>query len=233
MLSIVEIRNRLQRRGIILEHAVHEGRKADPCWSWFGKVDLSLPGETWPTHNNELLSPLAQINLTPFPFRPPHLSDVEIITVFINEAELPSSDEPNGAGWCLRAYRSFADLIPLAKPEELKSDLKAFPLKPAIIEIDYPCHEDVDIELPEELDDNYADHFKTIEGFKLGGWPFLIQSEIYWAPWNKHPAKPEYVFQIDSCEKGQWQWGDSGVGYFGRGTEPGHENTWTMSWQCY
>ena len=225
MPSIVEIRNKLQRRAIILEHAIREGGNINPNWSWFGNVDLCLPGETWPTQDDEYLSALAQINLTQFPFRPPHLQDLELITVFINEVDLPSSDEANCEGWCLRAYRSISELIPLKKPESLKSDINAFPLKPAIVEVDFPCHEDVHIELPEELDDNYQDHFKTVEGFKLGGWPYLIQSEIYWAPWNKHPANPEYVFQIDSCEKGQWQWGDGGVGYFGRGTSDGHEDT--------
>lgn len=233
MHSIVEIKNKLQRRAIILENAISNGGIVAPSWSWFGKVDLCLPGETWPAHDDVQLSPLAQINLTQFPFRPPHLHDVELITVFIKEEDLPSSDEPNGQGWCLRAYRSIAELIPLACPADLESKLNAFPLQPAIVEVDFPCHEDVDIELPEDLDDNYPEHFKTVEGFKLGGWPFLIQSEIYWAPWNKHPARPDYVFQIDSCEKGEWQWGDNGVGYFGRGTAPGYENTWTMAWQCF
>lgn len=64
-------------------------------------------------------------------------------------------------------------------------------------------------------------------------WHTLIQSEIYWAPYNQHPAKPEYIFQIDSTEKGNWMWGDNGVGYFGRGTKEGHEDEWTIEWQCY
>ncbi|HEX8776147.1 MAG TPA: hypothetical protein VF735_21435, partial [Pyrinomonadaceae bacterium] len=64
------------------------------------------------------------------------------------------------------------------------------------------------------------------------GWPTLIQSEIYWAPWNKHPANPEYVFQINSEEKANWRWGDAGVGHFGRGTGVA-KNQWALSWQCY
>lgn len=233
MSSIVEIRNKLQRRALILEPAIREKDVVDPAWSWFGKVNLCLPSETWPEHDDAPLSPLMQINLSKFPFRPKHLQDVELISVFINESDLPSSDEPNGVGWCLRAYSSVSDLVALVEPDSLESELQAFPLQPAIVDVDYPCHEDVEIDLPDELDDNYVDHFKTVEGHKLGGWPYLIQSEIYWAPWNKHPAKPEYVFQIDSCQKGQWQWGDGGIGYFGRGTAAGFENTWTMSWQCY
>jgi uncharacterized protein YwqG len=40
------------------------------------------------------------------------------------------------------------------------------------------------------------------------------------------------VFQIDTTEKGNWQWGDAGVGYFGRRTAAGHEDEWAISWQC-
>ena len=61
----------------------------------------------------------------------------------------------------------------------------------------------------------------------------MIQSELYWAPWNRHEAKPEYVFQIDSTEKGNWMWGDNGIGYFGRGTAPGKENEWVLVTQFY
>ncbi len=42
---------------------------------------------------------------------------------------------------------------------------------------------------------------------KIGGWPSLIQSEIFWAPLNRHPADPEYVLQIDTEPKAHWAWG--------------------------
>lgn len=98
---------------------------------------------------------------------------------------------------------------------------------------DFPCWEDVSIELPKDIGENYYDLFETLDGLKLGGWPRLIQSEISWAPFNLHPAKPEYVFQIDSTKKGQWSWGHDGVAYIGRGTAPGKEDEWTLEWQCY
>jgi uncharacterized protein YwqG len=106
-------------------------------------------------------------------------------------------------------------------------------MRPRTINEDFPNWEDVSIELDDELADNYDDHFKNVGGFKLGGWPTLVQSEIFRAPWNKHPAKPEFVFQIDATEKGNWMWGDSGIGYFGRGPESGHEDQWACEWQCY
>ena len=141
-------------------------------------------------------------------------------------------DAPNGEGWCLRAYPSLAALVPLAQPDT-GSVIKSFPMRAQVIERDYPCWEDVPIQLPSQIEDNYYDLFQNAGGFKLGGWPSLVQSEIFWAPWNKHPAAPEYVFQIDTTEKGNWMWGDNGVGYFGRGTAPGRENEWALEWQCY
>ena len=81
------------------------------------------------------------------------------------------------------------------------------------------------------MEDDLGDALENVPGLKLGGWPTLIQSEIFWAPWNRHPASPEYVFQIDSDEKAQWAWGDAGVGYFGRGTAPGRRDEWALSWQ--
>lgn len=114
-------------------------------------------------------------------------------------------------------------------------------MKPNLIEEDYPCWDDFvnlqmenkDLEITPEIEDNYFDVFENVSGFKIGGWPSLVQSEIYWAPFNQHPIKPQYVFQIDTTEKGNWMWGDNRVGYFGRGTEEGKKDQWAIEWQCY
>jgi len=176
---------------------------------------------------------LCQINLTELPFRPPRLVDLEFITVFIGPDELPIIGEnTNGTNWCLRAYPSIAPLRPL-ECLQTSSPIKPFPMRPKIVEEDYPCWEDVPCEIPTEIDDEYHDLFGNVSGFKMGGWPSLIQGEIHWASWRNHPISPEYVFQIDSTEKGNWMWGDGGVGYFGRGTVSGRENEWAIDWQCY
>lgn len=118
-----------------------------------------------------------------------------------------------------------SELVPLAH-QDTGSRIKPFPMRSRIIEEDFPCWEDIPIKLPDDLADNYYDLFENVSGLKLGGWPTLIQSEIYWAPWNEHPAAPEYVFQVDSEPKVHWNWGDRGVGYFGRGTAEGKEDEW-------
>lgn len=202
----------------------------DPTDSWFGRVNLCAPGEDWPQHNGRPMHALCQINLTKLPFRPPRLDDLAFITVFIGPDTLPL-DTPNGEAWCLRAYKNLDALLPL-HAIETGSRIKPFPMAATVIEEDFPCHEDVPIELPDEFSDQYFDLFPNASGFKLGGWPTLIQSEIWWAPWNGHPAAPEFVFQIDSEEKAKWAWGHGGVGYFGRGTVEGMQDQWTISWQC-
>jgi uncharacterized protein YwqG len=130
-------------------------------------------------------------------------------------------------------YPSLNRLVPLTSPVGNDFRVKAFQMRPTVIEEDYPVYDDIAEQIPEGLDDSYIDDFDNTSGFKLGGWPTLIQSEIFWAPFNKHPAKPEFVFQIDSTTKGNWSWGDRGVGYFGRGTAEGHRDEWALTWQCF
>ena len=69
------------------------------------------------------------------------------------------------------------------------------------------------------------------EGFKVGGWPYRVQGEIFWAPWNRHPANPSFVMQIDSILERGLQWGDQGVLYIGRG-DFAHRDQWALEWQC-
>ena len=226
--TLEDLRVKLKRRAIVFD--VDDSRPAaDPLESRFGRVSVGLPGEIWPEWQGKQLQALCQINLRVLPFRPPRLGDVAFLAVFIDPNELPG-ETPNGEGWALRAYDDVDALVPL--PQPTNTAIKPLPMRPRLVERDYPCWEDVPIELPADIADRYHDRFKNTFGLKLGGWPSLIQSELCWAPWHKHAAAPEYVFQIDSIEECQWSWGDAGVGYFGRGTTPGKENEWTMTWQC-
>jgi uncharacterized protein YwqG len=226
-----EIRERLTRRAIVLDVGGFQASQ-DPTESWFGHVSVCATGESWPETGGRPMHALCQINLTGIPFRPKRLEDVEMLAVFIGPDTLPM-DEPNGQNWCIRAYPRIAGLVPLAH-RDTGSKIKSFPMRARVVEHDFPCWEDVPLELSEEIAaDNYFDLFENTSGLKLGGWPTLVQAEIYWAPWNRHPAAPEYVFQIDSENKAHWSWGDGGVGYFGRGTAEGKEDEWTCAWQCY
>jgi uncharacterized protein YwqG len=227
---IDDFRNKIKRKAIVLDIGGFRPPE-DPFCSWFGRVSFCRSDEEWPMQDGEPMHALAQINLTDFQFKPKALEGINFIAVFIGPKKLPI-DTPNGHNWLIRTYGDISDLIPLEKIET-GSWLKEFPMKPRVIEEDYPCWEDVPIRCPDEIDDDFHDLFHNVSGFKFGGWPTLVQAGICWAPWNQHDACPEYVFQIDTTEKGNWMWGDNGVGYFGRGTLDGKEDVWALSWQCY
>lgn len=220
----------IRRRAVVMQVG-GDKRGATPMSSWFGRVAVGLPGDVWPESDGQPMQALCQINLTELPLRPPGLEELAFLAIFISSDELPSNT-PNGKGWCLRVYKDLGSLVPL-EPVETRSSIKLALLRPTVVDADYPCWEDVAEICPEEIENDYLDRFENVSGIKLGGWPTLIQSEIYWAPWNKHPASPRYVFQIDSVAECHWQWGDGGVGYFGRGTTPGLEDEWAFEWQCY
>jgi hypothetical protein len=201
-----------------------------PQASWFGRVRLASPDEEWPYHQTKPMLPLCQLNLTEMDYVPPSLSDLSLITVFISSVSLPIDTE-NGDGWRLRSYTSLEGLVEIEAPGHDRL-IHPFPVRWELIEADYPSYEDIPCRLPGELLKDYSKLFPNHYSSKVGGWPYLIQSEIYWAPYNNHPANPEYVFQIGSEEKAHWQWGDSGIGYFGRGTGRTRD-VWALSWQCY
>jgi len=227
---IEEFRRKIKRKAVVLDIGGFRP-PVDPVCSWFGKVSFCKSDEDWPMQNGKPMHALAQINLTDFAFKPEGLERVDFITVFVGPEELPV-DTPNGNNWEIRIYENLSDLVPLNQLDT-GSWIKPFPMKSRVVEEDYPCWEDVPVECPEEIEDDYYDLFDNVSGFKFGGWPTLIQAEIFWAPWNQHEAIPEYMFQIDTTEKGNWMWGDNGVGYFGKGTAEGKENEWALSWQCY
>ncbi len=200
----------------------------DPFASWIGKVQIGKREESWPISNGKAMIPLCQLNLSTVAFKPKILSDIAFITIFVDSERIASDDEANGTTWCLRAYKSLDGLVEIAQMGS-SSRIKPFQLREIYEPEDFPCWEDVPFSLPSELDDEYYDLFENSPGHKIGGWPTLIQGEVYWAPWNRHPAKPEFAFQIDSDDKAHWQWGHAGVGYFGRGTTEGMKDEWCFS----
>ncbi len=50
--------------------------------SWFGRVNLALPGEAWPAADGLLMTPVAQINLREAPHVPPALADLAMLAIF-------------------------------------------------------------------------------------------------------------------------------------------------------
>lgn len=198
----------------------------NPLASWIGKVLVASAEEGWPYTNGKPMLPLCQINLDEFAFKPELVNDIALITVFITSGELPLEGDENGTNWCIRAYKTTDDLVPLSQLK-VPSPIKPMQMIPEVIEQDFPHWEDCPIPVPARFEDNYSELFPNAEGIKFGGWPTLIQGEISWTS----ATEPQFAFQVDSVEKARWQWGDNGVAYFGRSEKK--TDQWTFSWQSY
>ncbi len=205
--------------------------------SAFGRVDVCLPGEHWPTWREKPLWPLCQLNLTEAPWRPNSLADIELIALFISfhfmEAEFPWLRDPGegkGASWCLRKYPSVDALVPLVAPSH-GSTIRDTQVLWSNVTPDSPTHDLLPLDLPDNLRDTYYEmNFPRIHATKLGGWPSCVQSE----PWWYHQDSDDdfsFAIQIDSESEAGWMWGDSGTAYFARSQRDPRK--WAFDWQCY
>jgi hypothetical protein len=210
----------------------------DPLSSWIGRVQVAQRGENWPIWRDRPMAPVCQINVAELPNRPSLLEDVSFLALFISLDDQGWPDlpigAPNGEGWLLRAYTTANDLVPVEEPDPPKW-IRPLPGRWEPIAADYPDWDDATRVLEEttiaQLD---GAEYRTfiggpVHGTKVGGWPALIQAEIFWAPWNRHPAHPEYVFQVDGESTTGSSWGDRGTLYIGRGTRI--DEVWALAWQ--
>ena len=189
--------------------------------SWLGKVLIAKEGEEWPKYAGNPMTPLLQLNLSDIPSKPNNLNGIEFITVFIDEKSVLDSKDGT---YIIRTYKSEDTLISLNQ-NNYTSTIKAFQLEPYLEENDCPSWDDCPVQIPDELEEDYESLFENKSGIKIGGWPSLVQSEIFW-----ESDDFEYAFQIDSIEKANLQWGDGGVIYFGINSQT---NDWSFEWQCF
>jgi uncharacterized protein YwqG len=179
----------------------------DPFATNFGMKPLALVGETWPESSGKPMLFICQLNLASAPVIPDRLTDIKLITFFV-ETDTASLAEENGDNWCLRAYKSLDGLTPLAAPPEAPKIKKGFECR------------------WEEITDAKAARTK------IGGSGSYIQSEPWW-DYRAHPSAPAYCLQINSEEKVGLAWGDAGTVYLARGTADGCQDQWFLDIQFF
>lgn len=214
-------------------------RPPDPAdlASWMGTVTHAGPGEGWPEADGEPMHGVLQLLTRDLPVRHRALDGVDLLTLFVAE-DFPV-DEPNGVCWCLRTYESVDGLTPLERPRRERDprlpkaydpELKPFPLRFSEVE-DWPSLDEVPIDLAREWRAHtYEDEhrYPTHIGLKVGGWPYCVQSEVYWHERGEPVPDVEFVLQVDSDPKVGFVVVDSGVFYVGHRASTG---TWHATWQ--
>jgi uncharacterized protein YwqG len=197
--------------------------------SWIGRVYLYAENEEIPKDDKgNLMLPLMQLCFEDLPFVPSALSDIKVATIFI-AADLPFDLTENGANWLIRTYKKTDELIVKELTNE-NSHIKAFPLKPKIIEEDYPVWDDCGI--PDEIEDEILelensgaieDYYDMVEnnfGHKVGGYPTFCQSGIYFGD------DFEFLIQVSSDEKANLNIVDNGIIFLAK-------NSKTDEWRYY
>jgi len=216
----------------------------DPFCTHFGLTPMGLQNESWPMYqkaskgfrpSENKVKPMqfiCQINISNAPYVPLLLQDIKLITFFIGE-DFIEHDQ-----YELRAYKDLENLHPLEKPyTDTDTELKGFECQYEKIK-DQPKFDDPDLILPpgKSLSDHDVDDFiSTLNNqhySKIGGYSSNIQSEPWW-DYQDHPAKPKYCLQIDSEEKANLMWGDSGTIFVARGTAEGYKDRWFVDCQFY
>jgi hypothetical protein len=173
------------------------------------------------------MMPLGQFYLPALPFVPEPLSKLSVLTVFISP-ELEGDSELMEGCFEVREYEKIDRLV-RREPEKGGAELKPFPLRPQLVEVDHPVwdgggltreQEDAFLALEGRREiSNYYDVTSHVYGHKIGGYPSFCQSGV-----DLHPY--EFVFQISSDSKIQLNVIDNGSLTFWR-----HPNLGT--WKLY
>jgi hypothetical protein len=203
--------------------------------SWFGRITVGRAGEPWPRWNRRPLRPVLQVRVADLPAPIDGLEDLAFVQLFADfESNGTMADSMHSgypdlpACWKIRTFTIDDTLVGISPP----NDLEPWAIPSYRIDwearMDAPCWEDAGVESEDWPDDD--DGLNNLAGIKVGGWPSLVQSQIYWAPHNEHPSNPQFVLQL-TADCGLII-GHSGTMFIGRGTR-GHPEEWALDWQCY
>ena len=253
-----EIQNVLRRQATGFETGGFRPTN-QPNESWIGKFFLFREDEEVPIdENGDLMQPLCQLYLPDLPYVPAILEGTTVLCVFmtlfkfdgsfsqdyIEVKNLPDwQGEPMGKRWFLREYPSLDGLV-VKTPVVPQTIIKPFPLKPVLLDNDYPLWED-DSSFPEPVFKelvrlNYEGFFGKHQdsdkskwysyrmpndnGHKVGGYPSYCQSG------TDYGEGFEFAFQIASDNKARLNIVDGGQSNFAKNKNTGE---WKLYYDFY
>ncbi|MCF1485642.1 DUF1963 domain-containing protein [Agrobacterium vitis] len=199
-------------------------QKNNRATSWWGGNFLGAEGELVPVcqTSGRPLHPLIQIRVDELPNVPPTLSDIALLTMWIDLYDIPFHDAENGNGFSIRTYREVDDLVPIGPGYRESDAMPTFPVLWGGYSLDQPSWNDIAFKVPSSVarsDDTdwffesqyitETNKYDSSFPVKVGGWPSWIQGENW-------PRGGDFCFQINSISKGRFNVGDSGSLYLFR-----------------
>ncbi len=212
-MTLDELKKRLMRKAVIFQTGGFQPTN-EIGESWIGAVKWKMSTDELPKDKDgEEMMPLASLFTGCLDYVPEQIAGVKLCNVFVSKSYQEHLLDLNGY-YLIRTYDSVDGLVPCDWECE---GLKSFPLKPDLVEDDYPQWdggmnpdlEDAVIELENSEGIDYYDdiHTKNYSMHKVGGYPAYIQS----GNWDK---RYEFIFQISSDDKVGLNIVDSGSFYF-------------------
>lgn len=232
-MTVEEIKSKLQKKATIF-HTGGFRPTNEKLESWIGKVAWQKRGEqqSLDEDGNEMI-PLATIFLDGLEFVPEALNGVKLITVFLSSNVLDNLIDKNLAKYF--KIKLYSDIDDIEKCEYISEQMLAFPLKPQLVENDYPMWEDIDDDMIKVILDkeknegidyyiDIADDNLNYSMHKIGGNPSIIQGKVGFSEGY------QYVMQITSDDKAEFNIVDSGNFYFAYNPE---KNDWEVYCDFY
>jgi hypothetical protein len=181
------------------------------------------------------LRPVLQVRIADLPAPVADLADLAFIQLFADfESDGTLGDSMRSgypdlpACWKVRTFTKDDSLVDISPPNDLAPwAIPTYRIGWDAV-IDAPCWEDAGVASKDWPSDD--DGLNILAGIKVGGWPSLVQSGIFWAPLNQHPSSPRHVLQL-TVDCGLMI-GDCGTMFIGRGKR-NHPEEWALEWQCY
>ncbi|WP_312932052.1 hypothetical protein [Pseudomonas sp.] len=201
--------------------------------SWLGRVFLFGPDEALPLDAaGEPMLPIAQFHLPNLIPSMPLLEGVRVLTLFMSR-RFPEPFEPMGANWLIREYGEHDTLVRKHLPA-VDSPLKAFAVKPHVVERDCPLWDGGGVPLDLEREVLALMRAGDIESYyaitthcyehKVGGFPSFCQAGV-------EPDEGfEFVFQVSSDAKINLNVVDSGSLLFWKNAQTGE---WAFYYDFY
>lgn len=220
-MTIEEIKEKLKRKATIFYTGGFRPTN-EKLESWIGKVNWQKRGEQQPLdEDGNKMIPLATIFLENLQYVPDALNGIKLITIFVSINVLDNLNSHNLAPYFnIRLYNNIDNL---EKCDYKSEQLRPFPLKPQLVENDYPRWEDLDDDMIKELiekeNNEGIDYYSDITEdtsyslHKIGGYPSVIQGRIDFMEGY------EFVMQITSDDKAEFNIVDSGNFYFAYNSE--------------
>lgn len=229
--------NEMATIAILGEIGGSKPQKKNRAASWWGGNFLGAQDEDVPVCNKSgrAMHPVLQIRVDELPKIPLGFEGFAIINIWMDLQSSNFLGAENGNGFLVRTYTDINNLVPLGVGYRDSSDLPTFPIFWRETISEQPSWEDMADEVPTNVaqaaaDDWFFDSKYSSDRYyelrskypiKVGGWPTWIQG----ADW---PNDAQFLFQVDSTDKGKMFLGDAGSFYIFRTLD-----SWVIKGDCY